>query len=63
MGLTVRSFKYKNNAILLFIITKKQTNKQTNKQKNTENMNPNVSKSYNGKTMLLTKCAIRSSKT
>ena len=31
-------------------------------RKNTENINPRVSKTSNGKTMLLSKCAIRDSK-
>ena len=31
-------------------------------RKNTENINPRVSKTSNGKTMLLSKCAICSSK-
>ena len=37
---------YKNNAILLHKV-----------QKNTENINPTVSKTINGKTMMLSKCA------
>ena len=31
-------------------------------KKNTENINPKVSKTNNGKTMMLSKCAIRGSK-
>ena len=41
---------YKNNAILLSKVQKKK--------KNTENINPVVSKTKNGGTMILSKCAI-----
>ena len=39
-----------------------QKNKNKKKERNTENINPVVSKTSNGKTMMLSKCAICGSK-
>ena len=47
----INLFKYKNDVFLLFKV-----------QKNTESINPRVSATSNGRTMLLTKCAICGSK-
>ena len=44
-------FEYKNNAILLFKV-----------QQNTESIDPKVSVTSNGRTMILSKCAICGSK-
>ena len=47
-----------NNAILLFKVQKKKKKKK----KNTKNINPRISKTSNGTTMLLSECAICLSK-